>query len=179
MRVTISSSSCDLIDEKYKESTRKVCSYLAQNNFDLNWGSGSTSLMGICYEVFLEYNRNIYGYTTPKYLPQLDDLSKASHQVYEDTFDLKKSLFNDADIIVVLPGGIGSISELFSYIEEIRSNDVDKKIIIYNEDNHFNVTLNLIDELIKKNFNNELIYSCFTVVNSFDEFKDKIDEVLN
>ena len=49
MRVTISSSSNDLINEEYKESARKVCDFLASNGCDLNWGSGSSSIMGICY----------------------------------------------------------------------------------------------------------------------------------
>ena len=38
MRITISSSSNDLIDDKYKESATKVCEYLASEGFDLNLG---------------------------------------------------------------------------------------------------------------------------------------------
>ena len=172
MRVTIGSSSNDLIDNKYKESAQKVCEFLASNNCDLNWGSGSTSIMGICYQVFSKYNRNIYGYTTPKYKDMISDLPKANHQILETTFDLRKNAFRDADLIVFLPGGTGTTAELFAYLEEARSNDVDKPIIIYNENHHFDSTLSLINDLVQRNFNSNNIFNYFIVANSFDDFKE-------
>ena len=177
MRVTISSSSNDLINEEYKESARKVCDFLASSGCDLNWGSGSSSIMGICYEEFNKYNRNIYGYTSPKYADDIENLPNASHQVFDTTFDLKKHIFGDADIIVLLPGGTGTISEFFAYLEEVRSNDVDKMLIIYNENHHFDSSLVLINDLIKRNFNSESIYNYFKVATSFEEFKSIFNEI--
>ncbi len=168
MRVTISSSSNDLIDDKYKKSATRVCEYLASEGFDLNWGSGSSSIMGICYNIFNKYNRHIYGYTTPKYVFDIDNLPNAKHVTYDTTFALKTNIFHDADVVLILPGGTGSISEFFAYLEEIRSNDINKPLILYNEDHHFDSTLSLIDDLIKRNFNRDTIYSYFKVANSFD-----------
>ena len=125
MRVTISSSSNDLINEEYKESARKVCDFLASSGCDLNWGSGSSSIMGICYDEFSKFNRGIYGYTSPKYADDIENLPNASHRIFDTTFDLKKNIFGDADIVVLLPGGTGTISEFFAYLEEVRSNDID------------------------------------------------------
>lgn len=177
MRVTISSSSADIIDDKYKESAIKVCDYLAESGFDLNWGSGSISIMGICYNEFSKYNRKIYGYTSPKYADDIDNLPKATHTIYEDTFDLKKNIFNDADLLVMLPGGTGTISELFAYLEEIRSNDKSKLLVLYNEDHHFDSTLALIEDLIARDFNRTSIYDYFKVANSFEEFKNIINNL--
>ena len=177
MRITISSSSNDLIEEKYIKSATKVCDYLASLGFDLNWGSGSSSIMGICYNIFNKYKRKIYGYTTPKYISDIDNLPDAKHIIYETTFALKTNIFNDADIVLILPGGTGSISEFFSYLEEIRSNDINKPLILYNENHHFDTTLSLIDDLIKRNFNSNTIYNYFKVANTFDEFKSIIGEL--
>lgn len=178
MRITISSSSNDLIDNKYKESAIKISNFLAENNCDLNWGSGSNSIMGICYDIFAKHNRNIYGYTTPKYIEEIKKLPKATHTIFDTTYDLKKHIFIDADIIVLLPGGTGTISEFFSYLEEIRSNDINIPLIIYNEHNHFDTTLALIDDLIKRNFNNPTIYNCIKIANNFKEFKDIFNEIV-
>ena len=172
MRVTIGSSSNDLISNEYKESARKVCAFLASNGCDLNWGAGSTSIMGICYEEFAKYDRNIYGYTTPKYVDMLNDLPKANTQVLDTTFDLRKKSFYDADLIVLLPGGTGTTAEFFAYLEEIRSNNIDKPLIVYNENHHFDSSLALIDDLIKRNFSTETIYNYIKIANSFEEFKD-------
>ena len=172
MRVTISSSSNDNIDEKYKQSAIEITSYLADSGCDLNWGSGDSSIMGICYDVFSKKGRKIYGYTTPKYEDELVNLTNAEHQMFDSTFDLKKHIFNDADLIIVLPGGTGSISEFFAYLEEIRSNDKDKQLILYNNDHHFDKTIELINDLVERSFNNENIKSFYRIINSFEDFKN-------
>ena len=177
MKVTISSSSSETIDNTYKESAIKVCDYLAENGFDLNWGSGSLSLMGICYNEFAKYNRKMYGYTSSKYADDIDNLPKATHKIYNTTFDLKKNIFSDADLLLMLPGGTGTISEFFAYLEEIRSNDITTPMVVYNENHHFDSTLALIDDLIKRNFNRENIYDYFKIANSFDEFKTILSEI--
>ena len=176
MRVTISSSSSEIIDDKYKESAIKVCDYLAENGWDLNWGSGSISIMGICYDEFNKYNRKMYGYTSSKYADDIDNLPNATHKIFDITFDLKKNIFTDADLVLLLPGGTGTISEFFAYLEEVRSNDVNKSLVLYNEDHHFDSTIALIDDLVKRDFNRNNIYDYYKVVNSFDEFKKYIDE---
>ena len=176
MRVTISSSSSEIIDDKYKESAIKVCDYLAENGWDLNWGSGSISIMGICYDEFNKYNRKMYGYTSSKYADDIDNLPNATHKIFDTTFDLKKNIFTDADLVLLLPGGTGTISEFFAYLEEVRSNDVNKDLVIYNEDHHFDSSIALIHDLVKRDFNRNNIYDYFKVVNSFDEFKKYIDE---
>ena len=176
MRVTISSSSSEIIDDKYKESAIKVCDYLAENGWDLNWGSGSISIMGICYDEFNKYNRKMYGYTSSKYADDIDNLPNATHKIFDTTFDLKKNIFTDADLVLLLPGGTGTISEFFAYLEEVRSNDVNKDLVIYNENHHFDSTITLIDDLVKRDFNRNNIYDYFKVINSFDEFKKYIDE---
>ena len=179
MRVTISSSSNESIDEKYKASAIKLVDFLASNDCDLNWGSGSISIMGICYDEFAKYNRKIYGYTTPKYADDIENLPKAIHEVYDTTFDLKKNIFNDGELIIMLPGGTGTISEFFAYLEEIRSNDINKTLVIYNENHHFDTTIALIDDLVKRNFNSDSIYNYYKVANSFEEFKTIFYELQN
>ena len=177
MKVTISSSSNDLIENKYKESASKVCNYLAENGWDLNWGSGSSSIMGISYNEFVKHNRKIYGYTSPKYVDDLENLPNAEHKIFDTTLDLKKNIFNDADIVLFLAGGTGTISEFFAYLEEVRSNDINKLLIIYNENHHFDTTIALINDLINRNFNSKTIYDYFKVANSFEEFKEIIENL--
>lgn len=177
MRVTISSSQNDYIDEKYKRSAVELTTFLAKNGCDLNWGSGERSIMGICYEIFAKYERNIYGYTSPKYIDELKNLPKATHNIYDDTFDLKKNIFKDADLIICLPGGTGTVSEFFSYLEEIRSNDINKQLVLYNDNHHFDSTIALVEDLIKRNFNNTKIKDYYVVINSLDEFIDYFNKI--
>ena len=178
MKITICSSSNDIIDEKYKESSQHLLDYLVKiKNSELNWGSCSISIMGQCYNTFKENSKKINGYTTKKYEEDIRNLPNATHTICDTTFDLKKNIFNDADIIICLPGGTGTISEFFAYLEEIRSNDINKMLILYDENHHFDTTLKLIDDLIERNFNNKSIYNYFKIAHNIDELKKIIKNI--
>lgn len=128
--------------------------------------------MGLCYDTFLKFHRPMHGYTSSKYAFEIKSLPEAQHQIYEDTFMLKKNIFNDADFVVFLPGGTGTISEFFAYLEEVRSNDIKKTLILYNEYHHFDAMLSLIKDMVLRKFNNESIYDYFVVANNLEEFKE-------
>lgn len=171
MNVLIISSSRDEINEKYKILARNISNYLATNNYNLVFGGASTSMMGICYQEFDKLNRKIYAYTTPKYLDDLENLKNAKSIICETTFDLKKDMFKKSDLIICLPGGIGTISELLSYIEEKRSNNKDIPIIICDEDNYYEYLLNTLEQTIINNFSDNKIYNMFSIVHNLDELK--------
>ena len=171
MKILILSSQNESIEEKYKESSRKLCSFLASEGNTLVWGSGCRSIMGICYEEFAKNDCEILGYTTKKYVDEIELLPKAKHTVMEDTFVFKKALFEQADMVVALPGGTGTISELLNYLEEVRSNDVNKTLVVYDEYGHYRKVIELIDDLIERKFNSNSIYDYLNVVHDLDEFK--------
>lgn len=173
MKFTISSSSNDRIDEKYKKSAKNLLNYLVSlENSELCWGSGSSSIMGLCYDAFSKSGKNIYGYTSSKYIDDIENLPLAKHRVFDTTFDLKKNIFNDADVVICLPGGTGTISEFFAYLEEIRSNDIDKLLVLYDENHHFKSTVDLINDLVERDFNSDTIHSYYEVAHDVDEFGD-------
>lgn len=176
MKFTISSSSNDKIDEKYKKSSLNLLNYLVGiEDSELCWGSGSSSIMGLCYDVFSKAGKNIYGYTSSKYASDIENLPLAKHRIFDTTFDLKKNIFNDADVIICLPGGTGTVSEFFAYLEEIRSNDIDKLLVLYDEDGHFKSMIDSINDLVTRNFNSESIHDFYKVAHNVEEF----DKILN
>lgn len=177
MKFTISSSSNNSIDVKYKESANHLLDYLVTiPGAELNWGSCSISIMGLCYETFKKANLPMHGYTSSKYADDINNLPEANHKIYDTTYDLKKEILYDGDIIVMLAGGTGTISEFFGHLEEIRSNDADRLLIVWNEDHSFDSTLELIKDLVNRKFNNDSIYNYFKVANNVEEFKNILKE---
>ena len=179
MKILISSSQNENIDDKYKESAHRITSFLAEQGNTLVWGSGCRSIMGICYEEFAKKDCEILGYTTKKYVDEIELLPKAKHTVMEDTFDLKKVLFNEADMVLVLPGGTGTVSELFTYLEEVRSNDVDKTLVVFDEYGHFSKVMEVIEDLIVRRFNSNSIYDFLHITHNLDEFKTVYDKCVS
>lgn len=176
--VTIITSSNNKVDDYYKEVASKVSNYLASTGLNLSFGGCSTSMMGITYNEFIKQDRKVNAFTTVKYQEDLDMLPQATGYVCETTFDLKKQLFENSDLIVVLPGGLGTYSEVLSFIEEKRSNDKDIPIEIYDEDGYFIPLLETLNFMKLKNFNNESVDNLFDVSHNLEELKIHIEEYL-
>ncbi len=178
MNVAILSSTSEMIDPYYLSITRSIAHYLASNELDLVYGGGASSMMEICYQEFASYNRTIYSFTTEKYIDLIPKLPKAKHYIKETTFDMKKGIFENADLIVALPGGIGTISEIFAFVEENRSNDKEIPIIIYDENNDYQYLFQQLNVLKEKgfisNFSDWLMIS-----HNQDEFKQIVEQVIN
>ena len=81
-------------------------------------------------------------------------------------------MFENSDLIVCLPGGIGTISELLSFIEEKRSNDKDVPILIYDENNYYKELFDMINKSISNRFTDNSIYNMVSVAHSYREFED-------
>lgn len=175
--VLIISSSRDEIDDYYKSVARNISHYLATNGDNLIFGAASTSMMGICYDEFKKNNCNIYAFTTRPYIEDLKNLNQAKHYICNTTFEMKQRMFENADLIVCLPGGPGTISELTSYIEEKRSNDKDVPIIIYDDNNFFEYFYKMYDFFIENNFVGESIKEMYDIANNKEEFIELYEKI--
>ena len=178
MNVLILSSASTDIDPYYVDVARKVSNYLANNGFDLVFGGASFSMMGACYQEFVNAGRDVYAFTTLKYKDDLDNLPNAKHYVRETTFDMKKAMFENSDLIVVLPGGYGTLSELLSYIEENRSNDKNVPIEIYDEDYFYETQFQMFNIMKERAFSSSDINDLVGVSHNKDEFNEHIGNYL-
>ena len=61
--------------------------------------------------------------------------------------------------------------------KEIRSNDKNTKLVVYNVDGQYDCIRVLIDSLIEKGFNKPSIYDYFEVASSLEELKAIVDDL--
>ena len=86
-------------------------------------------------------------------------------------------MFFNSDFIVCLPGGVGTISELLTYIEEKRSNDSVKPIIVYDENNFYDKIIESLKELVNEGFVSEDIFDMFKIIKKPNDFKNEYYEI--
>lgn len=177
MKVTILSSSSNM-DNKYIAIAKDVSNVFINYDYDLVFGGSDTSMMGTCYKIFKENNKEIYAYSNYKYKEYMDKLD--CHKIFVDnTFNLKQELFNSSDILVSLPGGLGTVSEILSFIEEKRSNDIDKPFIIYDPYNDYKLLIELIGYLKEKNFLNFDLNDYIMIFNNINDLDNYLKESVN
>lgn len=175
MNILICASSREEINKEYLLEAEKVGKELAKLNLQLIFGAASTGMMGKIEKQFT----SISSYTVKKYIEDLKNIPSSKEYILDTTMDRTKEMYNQADVILLLPGGTGTLAELFSILEENRSIDSPKPFIIYNYNGYFDKVLELINNCISNNFNSPEIYNNFEILNNLDEIIKKIKALIS
>ena len=90
----------------------------------------------------------------PKYFQDKDVILKNSNKVIftKDFYERKKMMIKYADIFLILPGGYGTLDELFEVISLNQLNIIKKKVVLLNTNNFWNSLKVLIKDLKKNGF---------------------------
>lgn len=173
MKIFIGCSSNDLVTDKYKEVVTSIGEKLSNMGFDLILGGNTAGLMKILADIFRNNNRSIIINSIPKY--KEDEIDSVNF--FDNTFDRGKNNYNMADYILILPGGIGTLSELFSMMEEKRTNNDNKDIIIFNYDGFYTNTIKLLRDAITNKFNDVELLNNIRVFNKEEDLINYFMEV--
>lgn len=149
------SSSDDMPLDTLEMSGSAIQSLATSGNYDLVIGGNSGGLMQFCYNAFHDQKRMITSIVDSKYQNDLRTMDCDLSIITEDTFDRSRQIMLQADALLFMPGGIGTMAEFFGMLEEKRTHEMDKPIILYNEDRSFDPLLRLMDRIYKDGYANE------------------------
>ena len=154
-----------------KEAAEKIAQFIVDGNHNLVFGGGKTGLMGVISQK-VQQNR-------PNSKIMISILRKWQDDLEEGTFDdcfvvnklseRKDKLFELVDVIVVLPGGLGTLDELFSAIEANRTGEIDKLIIICDFKGYFDEAMRMIDVAVCQGFSGGSTYSLYQEVHNVSD----------
>ena len=131
MKIFIGCSSYDVIDKKYFKEGMKVASFLAKKNNSLIFGGSHHGLMGCVYDEFKKENCNIKAIQIEKYKEDLNDL-ECDKIILKNVSDQLEAFKKESDVLMYLPGGYGTYTEIFYMISEYVNESHNKQIIVYN-----------------------------------------------
>ena len=151
MKLFIGCASSNDVPEFYLNDCKILIDKLLKEN-DLVYGAYNEGLMGICYESAKENNNKVFGKCVSVDKEYLDNIDCDSKEVYETIMDRTKSLVYESDAVIILPGGIGTLNELFATIDSKRTGLFDKPIIIYNSNHYYDELLSFLDKLYNEKF---------------------------
>ena len=126
---------------------------LAQKNIQLIYGGGANGLMGVVADTVLKNNGKVIG-VIPSLLnekePQHDKLTTL--HVVEDMHTRKKMMYELSDAAIILPGGYGTLDELFEMITWNQLNIHNKKIVLMNSDGYYDSLIAHLEKMQSENF---------------------------
>ena len=137
----------------YAEHARQLGQLLAKNSVELVYGGGKKGLMGIVANSVMEQSGTVRG-VIPKVLTewehQHDNISELL--IVEDMHVRKLKMYELCDAVIILPGGFGTLDELFEVLTWNQLSIHDKKVFILNSAGFYDHLLQHMQKLSDEGF---------------------------
>ena len=144
-----------------KEAT-SLGNLLAQKNIDLVYGGGNKGLMGAVANGCLAQGGKVIG-IMPKLLLEWEAQHTGLTEliITQTMHDRKKILYEKGDAALVLPGGMGTLDELFEMLTWNNLKIHNMKVFLLNIDGYYDALIHLLDKMDTNGF-------------MYDNWKDRI-----
>ncbi len=168
MRIFIGCGSSDDVDSIYFTESKRFLDLLLRNN-DLIFGAYDKGLMRECLDTAKKYNRKVVGVCPITYKDDIKHLNCNEEIITDTIIDRTKVLIHDSDAIVFLPGGIGTINEIFAAIDSKRTNEINKPILFFNINHYYDKLFAFLDTLYFEKFSSDIIKECYFITDDINE----------
>lgn len=137
----------------YKNAAIALGNYFADNNIELVYGGGKIGMMGILADTILEKGGNVVG-IIPKLLQKEEVLHpKVKQMLITKTMSERKVLMSKmVDAYITLPGGLGTLDELFEALTINQLFIEQKPVAILNVNGFFDATLLQLDKMVEEGY---------------------------
>jgi uncharacterized protein (TIGR00730 family) len=153
------------IDDAYIKHAQQLGKIIAANEIEMIYGGGSTGLMGVVADEVMRHNGKVTG-IIPHILVEWEHQHRGITNliVADDMHERKKKMYELCDAAIILPGGFGTLDELFEMLTWNQLSIHDKRIFILNSVGFFDHLLAQIDRLEKQGFLYETAKERITVL---------------
>jgi uncharacterized protein (TIGR00730 family) len=137
----------------YVQHAKELGALLALNDISLIYGGGGKGLMGAVADAVMENGGKVIG-VIPELLIQWEaqHLGLTQLHVVSDMHARKKMMYELCDAAIVLPGGYGTLDELFEMLTWNTLQIHSKKLIILNSAGFYDHLINHISQLNSEEF---------------------------
>ncbi len=155
MRICVYAASSGQTDPAYRDAAFRLGELLAQEKCTLVYGGGSAGSMGAVADGALSKGGQVIG-ILPKFMADLEwGHPGLTHlELVEDMRERKHRLLTDSDAVVALPGGCGTLEELFEAITLKRLGLYFKPIVLLNTRGYYDTLQTFLERMIAERFMN-------------------------
>lgn len=164
------SSSSNLSSQILTQSSN-FAERLANKGFNLVYGGTNSGLMKLVADTHKKAGGRLIG-VIPEYMIQrgiahdnLDELVSV-----EDLYTRKRVMIERSDIIVTLPGGLGTYDEFFEMVVLKQLKQCNKPLYLMNFNNFFEPLVNILKHGVEQKTIGLASMELFNVCNSVDDF---------
>ncbi len=154
----------------FEAHTRELGAMLAKEKIKIIYGGGNKGLMGAIANSALEENGIVLG-IIPKILSDREHLHNGLSEItiVETMHQRKKLLYEKCDAAIILPGGFGTLDEVFELLTWNQLNIHNKKIFILNTAGFYDALIQHIENMQNEGFLYGLPADSMTILKTPEE----------
>ena len=163
-------------DEEYREVARRLGRVLAERGHSIIYGGGAVGSMGALADGAVAAGGKVVG-IMPKFMMELEwahrDLTEL--RVVEDMRTRKHAMLSESAGLVTLPGGSGTLEELFEAITLKRLGFYTHPIVLVNTRDYFRRLIDVLEHAIAEHFMDERHRQMWQVVATPEDVPAALD----
>ena len=140
-------------DPRYQEAAEQLGEVLAQHDCTLYYGGANVGLMKIIADKMLRKGKKVVG-IIPKLITDMEIAHEGLTELIEvETMSERKlMLISESDAFIAMPGGFGTLDEIFEITVQNQLRISDKPVALYNTLNYYDCLLQFIDHAVSQGF---------------------------
>ena len=156
-RIAVFCGSSSGKNDVYREQAAATGKFLARQGIDLVFGGGKVGLMGVLADAALEAGGKVIG-VIPRFL-QTKEVAhdQLTELIAVETMHQRKALIHEmSDGFIALPGGYGTLEELFEMLTWGQLGLHPKPVGLLNIEGFFDHILSSLDHMVQEGFVHEI-----------------------
>lgn len=140
-------------NQLYTQHAMQLGELMAEKKIKLIYGGGSAGLMGTIADTVMKQNGNVTG-IIPKILLEWEVQHRGLTEliIADDMHVRKRTIYSLCDAALILPGGFGTLDELFEIVTWNQLTIHDKNIFLLNSGGFYNHLIQHIDRMKEEGF---------------------------
>jgi uncharacterized protein (TIGR00730 family) len=157
-------------NSQHHDGAARLGKLLAENQVDLVYGGARVGLMGLVADAALAHDGKVIG-IIPEHLQKYEvgHSGVTKLHIVENMHVRKMMMFDYSDAFAVLPGGYGTLDEMFEMLTWRQLRMHDKPLVLVDIDNYWAPLRGLIDHIINEGYARPETLNLMAVVQSADD----------
>lgn len=159
----------------YKKLAYDLGKHIARDNIKLIYGGGSVGLMGVLANSVMEHGGEVIG-IIPRFLYEKevghDGVSELI--IVDSMHERKQKMAELSHGFIAMPGGIGTMEELFEIFTWSQLALIKKPVALLNVNDFYNDIIHFLNKLVKEGFLKEVTVNSLVVSKNAHELIEKM-----
>jgi uncharacterized protein (TIGR00730 family) len=162
----------------YAAAAIRLGTLIGSHGFRMVFGGGNVGLMGDCSRAARDAGAKVFG-VIPGFLRRRETPMEGADEIVVPDMQIRKQrMIDESDAFVILPGGLGTLDELFEVLSIAQLKQHDKPIVIVNTDDFYAPLWPLINRTQQEGFAMSTVQELYHIVKTPDQAIELLEKLL-